>query len=45
MIQFGFIQNSMTRMPYEKSLENQYNNIFNKLFELLLLKQQDERIK
>ena len=28
MIQFGFIQNSMTRMPYEKSLENQYNNHF-----------------
>ncbi len=31
----GFIQNSMTRMPYEEELENQYSPIFQRLQEYM----------
>lgn len=42
----GFIQNSMTRMPYEENLEKQYSEIFDNLKLFIYSKEKNnERIK
>ena len=38
----GFIRNSMTRMPYERALEPQYNQIFEKLNDYMFQKNKNK---